>query len=203
MICNTRKVQCCITCKDEEKRDLNLDYGTYYYQDGGRRANVVEVVELIWREKLNKKHILHRQGIIILTMTTMTTQKVTCTLLSHITIPSITLVKQNILKKKLFFPLQFLVPFLFCNVLRTTIISMKYSMIHKEGVWYGAAQLLRINCILFIQGDKSDAHNKCRFQMHIQVLFMSVHPRWQIYSSQWIFVSACFFFFKKESEKQI
>ena len=149
------------------------------------------------------KHMLHRQGIIILTMTTMTTQKVTCTLLSHITIPSITLVKQNILEKKLFFPLQFLVPFLFCNVLRTTIISMKYSMIHKEGVWYGAAQLLRINCILFIQGDKSDAHNKCRFQMHIQVLFMSVHPRWQIYSSQWIFVSACFFFFKKESEKQI
>ena len=102
MICNTRKVQCCITCKDEEKRDLNLDYGTYYYQDGGRRANVVEVVELIWREKLNKKHILHRQGIIILTMTTMTTQKVTCTLLSHITTLSITLIEQNILKEGFF-----------------------------------------------------------------------------------------------------
>jgi len=43
MICNTCKVQCCITCKDEEKRDLNLEYGTYYYQDGGRRKNVVEV----------------------------------------------------------------------------------------------------------------------------------------------------------------
>ena len=43
MVYNTYKVQCCVTCKHEEKRDLNLDYGTYYYQDGKRRANVVEV----------------------------------------------------------------------------------------------------------------------------------------------------------------
>ena len=37
------KVECCSVCKDEEKRDFNLDYGTYYYEDCGRRANVVEV----------------------------------------------------------------------------------------------------------------------------------------------------------------
>jgi len=36
------KVQCCIICKEEEKTDLNLDYGTYYYDDGGRRTDVVE-----------------------------------------------------------------------------------------------------------------------------------------------------------------
>ena len=43
------KVQSCITCKDEEKTDLNLDYGTYYYDDGERRTDVVEVsfVEII------------------------------------------------------------------------------------------------------------------------------------------------------------
>ena len=53
MICNTCKVQCCITCKDEEKRDLNLDYGTYYYQDGKRRANVVEVFRFNVKKKLH------------------------------------------------------------------------------------------------------------------------------------------------------
>ena len=37
------KVQCCITCKEEEKTDFNLDYGTYYYDDGERRTDVVEV----------------------------------------------------------------------------------------------------------------------------------------------------------------
>ena len=37
------KVECCFVCKDEEKRDFNLDYGTYYHEDGGRRENVVEV----------------------------------------------------------------------------------------------------------------------------------------------------------------
>ena len=43
------KVQCCITCKEDEKTDLNLDYGTYYYDDGERRTDVVEVssVEII------------------------------------------------------------------------------------------------------------------------------------------------------------
>ena len=43
------KVQCCITCKEDEKTDLNLDYGTYYYDDGERRTDVVEVsfIEII------------------------------------------------------------------------------------------------------------------------------------------------------------
>ena len=43
------KLQCCITCKEKEKTDLNLDYGTYYYDDGERRTDVVEVssVEII------------------------------------------------------------------------------------------------------------------------------------------------------------
>ena len=37
------RVQCCITCKEEEKEDINLDYGTYYSQDGERRENIMEV----------------------------------------------------------------------------------------------------------------------------------------------------------------
>ena len=41
------KVQSCITCKDEEKTELNLDYGTYYYDDGERRTNVVEVSSVV------------------------------------------------------------------------------------------------------------------------------------------------------------
>jgi len=38
------QVQCCFTCKDAEivKEDRNLDYGTYYYDDGERRTDVVE-----------------------------------------------------------------------------------------------------------------------------------------------------------------
>jgi len=34
------QVQC---CKDLEKEDKNLDYGTYYYDDGERRTDVMEV----------------------------------------------------------------------------------------------------------------------------------------------------------------
>ena len=37
------RVQCCFTCKEEEKEDVNLDYGTYYSQDGERRDNIMEV----------------------------------------------------------------------------------------------------------------------------------------------------------------
>ena len=37
------RVQCCFTCKEEEKEDINLDYGTYYSQDGERRDNIMEV----------------------------------------------------------------------------------------------------------------------------------------------------------------
>ena len=41
--CRHCQVQCCFTCKDLEKEDRNLDYGTYYYDDGERRADVMEV----------------------------------------------------------------------------------------------------------------------------------------------------------------
>ena len=37
------RVKCCFTCKEEEKGDINLDYGTYYSQDGERRDNIMEV----------------------------------------------------------------------------------------------------------------------------------------------------------------
>ena len=37
------QVQCCCTCQDLEKEDKNLDYGTYYYDDGDRRTDVMEV----------------------------------------------------------------------------------------------------------------------------------------------------------------
>ena len=37
------RVQCCIICKEEEKEDINLDYGTYYSQEGERRENIMEV----------------------------------------------------------------------------------------------------------------------------------------------------------------
>ena len=37
------QVQCCFTCQDLEKEDKNLDYGTYYYDDGDRRTDVMEV----------------------------------------------------------------------------------------------------------------------------------------------------------------
>ena len=39
--CPTR---CC--CKDLEKEDINTDYGTYYYPDGERRSDVMEVTFL-------------------------------------------------------------------------------------------------------------------------------------------------------------
>ena len=35
--------QCCFSCKEEEKEDINLDYGTYYSADGERRDNIMEV----------------------------------------------------------------------------------------------------------------------------------------------------------------
>ena len=41
------RVQCCFTCKEEEKEDINLDYGTYYSQDGERRENIMEVKVVI------------------------------------------------------------------------------------------------------------------------------------------------------------
>ena len=41
------RVQCCFTCKEEEKEDINLDYGTYYSQDGERRDNIIEVKVVI------------------------------------------------------------------------------------------------------------------------------------------------------------
>ena len=37
------KEKCCKCCVDLEKKDDNLDYGTYYYADGDRRLNVMEV----------------------------------------------------------------------------------------------------------------------------------------------------------------
>ena len=37
------QVQCCANCKDLEKRDVNVDYGTYYSDSGERRENIVEV----------------------------------------------------------------------------------------------------------------------------------------------------------------
>ena len=36
--------QCC--CKDLEKKDINTDYGTYYYPDGERSSDVMEVTFL-------------------------------------------------------------------------------------------------------------------------------------------------------------
>ena len=40
--CEIRK-KCCKCCVDLEKEDENLDYGAYYYDDGERRQDVVEV----------------------------------------------------------------------------------------------------------------------------------------------------------------
>ena len=40
--CDIRK-KCCECCIDLEKEDKNLDYGAYYYDDGERRQDVVEV----------------------------------------------------------------------------------------------------------------------------------------------------------------
>ena len=42
------QVQCCFTCKEEEKEDINLDYGTYYSQDGERRNNIMEVSRVLY-----------------------------------------------------------------------------------------------------------------------------------------------------------
>ena len=66
---------------------MNLDYGTYYYDDGEKRTDVVEVsfvVIIILQVNLS----FLRQGIRILITTTMIIQRVTCTLLSQITILS-------------------------------------------------------------------------------------------------------------------
>ena len=63
---------------------MNLDYGTYYYDDGEKRTDVVEVsfvVIIILQVNLS----FLRQGIRIL----ITTMRVTCTLLSQIIILSI------------------------------------------------------------------------------------------------------------------
>ena len=35
--------KCCKCCVDMEKEDENLDYGTYYDDDGERRQDVMEV----------------------------------------------------------------------------------------------------------------------------------------------------------------
>ena len=40
--CEIRK-SCCKCCIDLEKTDRNLDYGEYYYSDGERRQDVMEV----------------------------------------------------------------------------------------------------------------------------------------------------------------
>ena len=40
--CEIRKT-CCRCCIDLEKTDTNLDYGDYYYEDGERRQDVMEV----------------------------------------------------------------------------------------------------------------------------------------------------------------
>ena len=53
------KIQCCCSiCKDLEKRDLNPDYGTYYYDDGKKRADIVEVR---WPFKVRFAPIVHTQ----------------------------------------------------------------------------------------------------------------------------------------------
>ena len=40
--CALRK-KCCKCCVKLEKEDKNLDYGNYYYDDGERRQDVMEV----------------------------------------------------------------------------------------------------------------------------------------------------------------
>ena len=40
--CKIRET-CCPCCIDLEKTDVNLDYGDYYYEDGERRQDVMEV----------------------------------------------------------------------------------------------------------------------------------------------------------------
>ena len=40
--CNLKE-KFCKCCVDLEKEDDNLDYGTYYYSDGDRRLDVMEV----------------------------------------------------------------------------------------------------------------------------------------------------------------
>jgi len=43
-MCKTNcELQCCCTCKNLEKRDVNLIYGQYYYPDGRRMATEMEV----------------------------------------------------------------------------------------------------------------------------------------------------------------
>merc|ERR1712032_1759791 len=41
--CEIRQKWCKCCCVDLEKRDRNLDYGNYYYADGERRQDVMEV----------------------------------------------------------------------------------------------------------------------------------------------------------------
>ena len=40
--CKIRE-RCCKCCVNLEKKDRNLDYGEYYYDDGERRQDVMEV----------------------------------------------------------------------------------------------------------------------------------------------------------------
>ena len=40
--CEVRE-KCCKSSVNSEKEDKNLDYGNYYYDDGERRKDVVEV----------------------------------------------------------------------------------------------------------------------------------------------------------------
>ena len=41
--CKVREKCCKYCCVNLEKEDTNLDYGSYYYDDGERRQNVIEV----------------------------------------------------------------------------------------------------------------------------------------------------------------
>ena len=99
------KIECCSVCKDGEKRDLNLDYGTYYYEDGGRKANVVEVFYRYHYDLFCWIHAFLRQATTILSMMTMTTWRVTWAQKSHITILCITTIDWKILNIKSFWSL--------------------------------------------------------------------------------------------------
>ena len=47
--CRPPNVQCCYGCKDEEKQDINNDYGTYYSQDSRWQNTSIEVsLVYIW-----------------------------------------------------------------------------------------------------------------------------------------------------------
>ena len=89
------RVQCCITCKEEEKEDINLDYGTYYSQEGQRRDNIMEVscgdfaITHVWPFQNYPTQYNLRQGTRTLTMTITTIWRATCTMWSRTTTPNI------------------------------------------------------------------------------------------------------------------